>query len=96
MSSAFKKEKPKPIYKPTDEVLLRDRGKEKKQQKEAVEDFGFDEIEEEEIVEIAKPIGYWTSFVVGKNLSRMMAQRRGLWADQVKNNSERGRNGLQR
>jgi hypothetical protein len=89
--------KPKPVYKKPPEDLMRDRALEKKHQQENSDNFNeYDNIdngrmEDEKIVGVAKPLGYWTSLIIGENLTRYMAMRKGSrFTDRIKSkNRER-------
>lgn len=84
---------------PHDDVLLRDIKKEKKNELENVEKLSenlydpnnnIEEKEEDKIVGIAKPIGYWTSLILGDKLSELLIQKQsmnrnggGFWVDLI-------------
>jgi hypothetical protein len=77
--------KPKtPEYKKPDEDLLRDKGLEAKKEKEQIKSAtkinnkleNIENEHEEKIVGIVKPIGFWTSLVIGKGLTNMMRSRK--------------------
>lgn len=80
------------LYKKEDEELLRDQKKEKKQEKEEFNLQGVERINEEfeekmniinyddntKIVGIAKPVGFWTSLILGDQLSQILGRAQAL------------------
>ncbi|MDR2527167.1 MAG: hypothetical protein LBC92_04820 [Rickettsiales bacterium] len=84
VSKPFKKQDAKKYDKEEDE-LLRDKKKEKSKENlhHRQDDFQVEEREPERIVGIAKPVGFWTSFIIGKNLTSLM-QQKGLWTERIK------------
>ena len=76
------------IYKKEDEELMRDQEKEKKQEREQFNLYGVERMNQEfeekmntvnhaddiKVVGIAKPVGFWTSLVLGDQLSEMLGR----------------------
>ena len=72
---------------PHDDVLLRDIKKEKKNELKNVEKLSenlydpnnnIEKKEDDKIVGIVKPIGYWTSLILGDKLSELLIQKQSM------------------
>jgi hypothetical protein len=78
--------KPAPIKRPNNEILQRDRDKEKEIEEEnydQVTRYQEDEIEKEvateqaQIVDVVKPVGFWTRFIMSQKINFMIAHIKG-------------------
>jgi predicted Holliday junction resolvase-like endonuclease len=78
--------KPPPIKRPNNEILQRDRDKEKEIEEakyDQVTRYQEDEIEKEvateqaQIVDVVKPVGFWTRFIMSQKINFMIAHIKG-------------------